>query len=320
MRCFHPLVGMISTAPNKNGNFPLIVKGSLKKAQKEGWLSPEHIRVPCGKCIGCRINYSAQWAIRICHEAQMAEEANQPCLFVTLTYDQESLPTDECISVRHVQLFIKSLRKHFTGRKIRYFAVGEYGEKLKRPHYHVILFNVDFEDKKLAAYRKGMPAYVSETLNNIWKRGRTEIGTVTYESAAYCARYSTKKQCGRKSNEHYYHVTRYGEELNLTPEFSLMSLKPAIGYTWLEKYGKDIFPCDFVLRKGKTKTVTQKVPTFYYRKLQELDPETALAVKEKRVEHIKSSQQLTHERLMDMKKCLLKKYENFTRDYEESEA
>lgn len=324
MRCYHPLVGVISLKPNKNGNYPLLVKGSLQKASREGWLSPEHIRIQCGKCIGCRMDYSAQWAIRISHETQMQEEAGNPSIFLTLTFDDEHLPTDESINKKHIQKFIKRLRKKYTGRKISYYAVGEYGEKSRRPHYHLIIFNCEFKDKELWTVKNGHSIYTSEILTRLWSDpdthkpyGFANYGSVTYESAAYVARYSTKKQYGTKAKDHYTHVTRYGELVDLTPEFALMSTKPPIGLSWLNKYGSDIFPSDYVLRSGKNRKIIQKVPTFYYRKLQELDPETASAVREKRIEKISSGTQLSYDRLQAAKKIFLAKTKNLKRDLEE---
>ena len=326
MKCFHPLAGVVSLRPNKNGNYPLIIQGSVEKLQKEGKLSPEHIRVQCGRCIGCRMNYAQEWAIRISHEVQTHEQEGKQCIFLTLTYNETFLPDNESISKKSIQLFMKRLRKKFPKQCIRYYAVGEYGEKTKRPHYHMILFNSPFQDFKLWKLTKtGYPLYTSPTLDDLWSCPKTKeqygyanFGSVTYESAAYVARYSTKKQYGASAKEHYEHVTRYGELVNLEPEFALMSQKPRIGEKWLRKYATDIFPSDFCLRhstKSGKKLIT-KVPTAYFRMLEELDPETALAVKQNRMEKISSREQLSHDRLMDMKKVFLAKTRKLERSLE----
>ena len=102
--------------------------------------------------------------------------------FITLTYDDAHLPYNQSLSVRDFQLFMKRLRKEF-GSGVRFFHCGEYGEKTGRPHYHAILFNCDFKDKKIHTVRNGHRVYVSQQLNDIWGNGLTEIGSVTFESA-----------------------------------------------------------------------------------------------------------------------------------------
>ena len=73
---------------------------------------------------------------------------------------------------------------------------GEYGDKLGRPHYHAIIFGVTFVDKKLWSIRRGNNLYRSATLEKLWPYGFSSIGTVNFETAAYVARYVTKKITG----------------------------------------------------------------------------------------------------------------------------
>lgn len=156
------------------------------------------MQVPCGQCVNCRLNHSREWAIRCTHEAQMWD---QNC-FITLTYNDENLPEGGTLVRKHLTDFFKRLRKHFTGRTIRYFACGEYGSKLQRPHYHVILFNLDFEDKRL--YKHGdFPLYNSDTLSRLWPMGFSVLAGFSFESAAYTARYCVKKITGQKAESHY---------------------------------------------------------------------------------------------------------------------
>ena len=93
------------------------------------------VQVPCGKCIGCRLDYSRKWAIRCVLEAQMHKEN----CFLTLTYDDEHLPKGEKLEKEEMQKFWKRLRKA-TGTKIRYYMAGEYGTEGGRPHYHACVF------------------------------------------------------------------------------------------------------------------------------------------------------------------------------------
>jgi len=224
------------------------------------------LTIACGRCTGCRIDKSNAWAVRCTHEAQMHDQNS----FITLTYDQKNLPSPPTLSVQEVQLFIQRLRKHLKPQKVRYFASGEYGSSTKseRPHYHLLLFGVDFPDKIKSRHSDNdRHGYSSETLDKIWGKGRTEIGELTYQSAAYTARYCMKKMGGKLAETHYQRCNQWGEPYDLLPEFALMSNKPGIGYSWLQNYASDIFPCDFVIIDGKKKPV----PPYYFRKLEEND-------------------------------------------------
>lgn len=209
----------------------------------------QKIEVPCGKCIGCRLKRSQEWAVRCTHEASMWEEN----VFITLTYNDENNPGS--LSVEHFQKFIKRLRKHYPHQKIRYFAGGEYGEKTGRPHYHAILFNIDFKDKTVVNRHAQKKQYLSETLKTIWGKGDINIGDVTQESAQYVAKYVIKKVAGDMIKE------RYGDK---TPPFGLMSRKPGIGSTWFDEFSSDIYPSDVLITKNLTKI---KPPKFYDKKL-----------------------------------------------------
>lgn len=149
----------------------------------------ERLDVPCGKCIGCRLDYSRGWAIRCMHEASLYENN----CFVTLTYDDEHLPKDGNLHIEDFQKFVKRLRKEAFHDGIRYFHAGEYGGDLGRPHFHAILFNCDFADKVHASSRRGNRLYASEALSALWPFGFHSIGDVTLASASYVARYCMKK-------------------------------------------------------------------------------------------------------------------------------
>lgn len=208
------------------------------------------VEVPCGQCIGCRLEKSRQWAVRCAHEASLYEKN----CFLTLTYNDRHLPKDGSLHVDHFQKFMKRLRKAFPDQKIRFFHCGEYGEKFARPHYHACIFNFDFADKKLWRKTKdGNSLWTSETLEEIWGMGFCSIGDVTFESAAYVARYVTKKVTGKKALNHYNEINfDTGEILSeRRPEYTTMSRRPGIGKPWLEKYSSDVYPDDFVLMDGK---------------------------------------------------------------------
>lgn len=211
-------------------------------------------KVPCGRCIGCRLERSRVWAVRCMHEATL-HESN---LFLTLTYSDENLvwgseyPT---LFPKHLQHFFKRLRKTY-GKKIRYYSCGEYGDETGRPHYHAIVFGLDLPDLRHYSTKNGNKIFTSETLNKIWKHGETKIGYVTFESCAYTARYIIKKQLGKNSSIY--------NELGIEPEFARMSLKPGIGADWLEKFHKDVYPNDYVITRG----VKTRPPRYYDKKLE----------------------------------------------------
>lgn len=199
--------------------------------------------------------------------------------FVTLTYDEDHLPYGGTLVKKHWQDFMKRLRKR-SRDPIRYFHCGEYGERSRRPHYHACLFGIDFPDKKLYTKRGDTPLYTSAALEAVWGHGFCTIGAVTFETAAYVARYVMKKITGELADKHYEVVVQEtGEVLRLPSEYVTMSLKPAVGKRWLERYQSDVYPDDTVVMRGK-----EMKPPRYYDKMFELgDPEGFAKIKEERV-------------------------------------
>lgn len=185
------------------------------------------------------------------HEAKLHDENS----FITLTYDEYHIPTLDSLDKSHVPAFIKTLRKHLGTKKIRYFHCGEYGEALGRPHYHILLFGHWFPDSRVHSQSKsGSQQWTSATLDRLWGKGLCTIGTVTYQSAAYCARYILKKVTGDQADYYY-----DGKE----PEYITMSRRPGIGSGWFDLYSDETFPDDFIVVDGKKHSVPR-----YYEKLQ----------------------------------------------------
>lgn len=186
--------------------------------------------------------------------------------FVTLTFADESLPSDLSVNVRDLQLFMKRLRKQF-GR-VRFFACGEYGDEGGRPHYHVILFGVDFaSDRTLWRFSAtGHQIYRSRSLELLWPFGHCELGSVTPEAGAYVARYCLKKLSGEVGREQYVRSNvETGETWSVRPEFAVMSNRPGIGASWFERFRSDAFPSDFLVIRGRR----VPVPRYYSKKLTE---------------------------------------------------
>lgn len=275
MPCTRPLRAYKSLSRGDNGKYGLTFNST--KALIEG----SALSIPCGACLGCRMDRSREWAIRCYHESQM-HSANS---FITLTYDDEHLPPDFGVHKRVWQLFMKKLRKQ-VGVKIRFFACGEYTEPPEwRPHYHALLFGYQFPDLVRWTQRNGKIFYRSKSLEQLWPNGFSLVSDVNLQSAGYVARYIMKKVSGddQYSVDHYTRVHPVTNQLHqVDKEFCLMSRKPGLGQTWFEKYKGDAFPSDFVIVDGRK----MPVPKFYNKKLIEEELERyKRARKQKMLKH-----------------------------------
>lgn len=195
--------------------------------------------VTCGKCGACLYNRVEDWTIRLTEENRVSTNA----WFVTLTYDDLTLPVNKLgVPTLHkpdYQKFLKRLRKAVTSMDdkdyndqmvftpydkvnektgevkkvtrmpIRYYCVGEYGTRTKRPHYHLILFNV--------------PTSKIYNLDKIWKKGRVHLGEVNSKSIAYTVSYHVTAK-----------LQEWSEKMQVEPEFATMSRNPGIGASYFE--------------------------------------------------------------------------------------
>lgn len=264
MPCYHPREAWYSAERNANGKRPLVFDATKG-------LSTHPVTLPCGGCLGCRLDKSREWSIRLLHERASHDLAS----FVTLTYSDQNLPHNGSLDLRHATLFLKRLRKlhaKHNDNKIRFYMCGEYGDLTHRPHYHAILFGVDFADKKKHSNNhQGDTIYRSDTLNNVWGLGHCTTGNVTKASCEYVARYTMKKINGKMAEEHY-----QGRK----PEFATMSLKPGIGHDFYHKYKTNLLTRDFVTTKGKQ----APVPKYYDRLTEKENPEKLRELKIKRIQ------------------------------------
>lgn len=201
-------------------------------------------------------------------------------------------------------------------RPIRFYHCGEYGEKFRRPHYHACLFNFDFDDKKLWKRENDCDYFVSKQLENLWinengdTMGHCLIGDVTFESAAYVARYIMKKINGDAAEEHY--VNRETGEV-LTPEYTTMSRRPGIGTGWFKKFKDDVYPGDFVVMRGKQ----MRPPKFYDRQFELTNPSDFRRIKSNRIVNAKEfADDNTPERLKVREKVAEARLKNLPRKLE----
>lgn len=295
MPCYTPLKGYKS--PENGG---LIFKRPSNSP-------PQTLEVACGQCLGCRIDRTRMWAARIVHHASM-QSIEHGSSFVTLTYrdpadctpkqfaNGQYVPDDGSLNKKHFKDFAKRLRKHFPKQKISYYHCGEYGDENSRPHYHACIFNVDFDDTRVYYEQEGRHTYTSETLDKLWGYGFTTTAPLTYDNAAYTAGYIHKKITGKKARDHYLRCDEYGVAYWLQPEYTTMSLKPAIGKEWYEKYKDDVFPSDETPIPGYG--IIPTVPRYYDKLLEKSDVNTYETVKNNRKHFIQQhADDFTPERL-----------------------
>lgn len=314
MTCYHPMKGFI-IGKTDNGKKDLKIapydtecvflpKGSdiwekhghvLDRLVVQGKVVTEFVPIPCGQCIGCRIDYSKQWATR----CMLESEYHDSNYFLTLTYDEEHVPRSEYVDVetgeikesltlvkKDLQDFNKRLRIELVRKKkkqekqgvfldwtpeIRFYACGEYGSTSARPHYHMIVFGLHLDDLELYKRSPTGNLYNSPFLDKIWKQGHVVIGEVTYESCAYVSRYIMKKQKGQNYGCYQYY--------NILPEFTVMSRNPGIGKSYFEDNFEHIYSSDSIVLAGG-KCVSP--PKYFDVLMNELDEELMENVKLKR--------------------------------------
>lgn len=225
------------------------------------------LMLPCRKCVGCRLSKSREWANRVIMEQLYHEES----WFLTLTYDDQYLPPAYPLSAagtrltvhatlvkKHLQDFLKRLRKN-SKQSIRYYASGEYGTQTYRPHYHLLIFGLHLDDLELLKKNfAGEPYFTSEFISKCWPFGIHILGRVTWQSAAYVARYTMKKAT-HGFDKRYYALA------GIQPEFQTMSLRPAIGRRYYDDH-PELF--DYAYFNVSTPQGGRRVyPPEYFRKL-----------------------------------------------------
>lgn len=227
MACLNPLEGWIASKANDSGRYSVVFRlcdGS----------SDRRVAVPCGKCPGCTNDRAVAWAVRCYHEST---QHDRNC-FVTLTYRD---PCPARLQVEDLQRFFKRLRR--AGREFRYFGVGEYGGRTHRPHYHCLLFGLDFlEDAQYVGPgpKSENEYYLSPFLAKIWTHGNVLVAPCEGGSIFYTCGYALKN-------------------LDDPDAFHVCSRRPYIGHGWLAKYFDDISRNGFVTIDG----IRRSVPKAY---------------------------------------------------------
>lgn len=282
MACLRPLVRVVHENTKKlykNGKIaPVASIISQFEYQREyekiksfsdGMIEHKVSLIPCGQCIGCRLDYSREWANRCAMEAKLHEHN----WFLTLTYNDEHLPMKDfaeangkiyprrddwagTLEKSDLQKFFKRLRKR--GISVRYLACGEYGGQGARPHYHAILFGSEFDSDTFynARYVNNNLYWQNKVIESCWQLGYSYIGEANWNTMAYVARYVVKKQRGQYAADYY---AERGQE----PEFLVSSRRPAIGQEYYNLHADEIYRDDKILLHNTSGNFYAKPPRYF---------------------------------------------------------
>lgn len=299
MTCYHPLHAfMIGT--NKISGKPIykitsnkVKSVSYDELDNHWYMSDdsnryalnEYIDIPCGKCIGCRLDYSREWALRCVLESYYHKKT----YFLTITYDDEHVPHSSYVddfsgevkdiltlNPQDFTLFMKRLRYYYSQKydnEIRFYACGEYGSKTLRPHYHAIVFGLNVSDLKLVKQSgTGNNLYESELVNKAWNKGYVLLSESNFDTCAYTARYVMKKRKGKDADEY--------EKFNIEPEFVRMSRMPGIATQYYLDHMDEIYKFDEIILKDGKKF---KPPHFFDKMYEKDNPEDWQRVLDSRI-------------------------------------
>lgn len=260
---------MLCTSPFVRDPTGKIFKASLLTGERE--LALSGIPFPCGQCLACRINRRRLWTHRLLLESYL----HQDSCFITLTYADEYIPEGASLSKRHLQLFLKRLRKACGTQRLRYYAVGEYGTRTHRPHYHAIVYGLSLLD--------------GEKVARAWPYGLVHVAECNQHTIQYVAGYVTKK-----------FVKRDDPRLR---EFSTMSRKPGLGYGALdqlvtlckdERYAHLFEWCEDIpdgLRHGSKLMPFDRYLRDKLRLMLEKDPDSTEYIREMHLKYIQAKDQ-----------------------------
>lgn len=236
----------------------------------------EHLQVPCGHCIQCLSDMQSEWATRLTLE--LRSNLQRPAVFVTLTYNDENLPTEECnmktgeiyqkpsVVKAHIQQFMKSLRTNINRQKtkhqwkgwqgaLKYFFTSEYGPEHGRPHYHGIIFGLTKQDLPL--------------IEKIWNKGFCHVGDVNEKTITYCSKYCLKPMelSLYPDRAGYFDNEKWMDDNGIRRKpFRLMSTGLGIGYLserQLRFHFRELFLNNYI-RVGKLK---KRLPRYYKKKI-----------------------------------------------------
>lgn len=191
------------------------------------WPNGKVIAVPCGKCLPCLSNKRADWSARLMQEHRVSSSAH----FVTLTYSDRFVPSCGVVK-RHLQLYLKRLRK--VTPRLRYYAVGEYGTKNLRPHYHAIIFNGD------ESSIRSKWSLLDKKTGKEYPVGIVHVGQVTEASVSYVLKYvvQSKQEVPEGWNRPFAIMSRgYGLGINYLSD-EMLSWHRQNGFVFMMKHNE----------------------------------------------------------------------------------
>lgn len=303
LTCYHPklrieMIGKTEKAEDGHLYHPAIIipadkESELLEKYKDFHANYRKQIIPCRNCIGCRLDYSREWANRGYLESKKSEDN----YFITLTYDEEHLPIDESITTsegktytrseewkgnlrpEHLKKFIHDIRQYFYRKnkkqRIKYLACGEYGTENKRPHYHIILFDCPFTPNDMYNPRiiDKEIYYQNRIIEKYWKRGLSNVTVASWNTIAYVARYVTKKQYGHNAEDERAQKGQIAEFIRVSN---------GIGKEYWEQNKEKILKTDSITIKNGKGVHTTKPPRYFYRLLQKENREAYEDIKKRR--------------------------------------
>jgi hypothetical protein len=217
---------------------------------KNPYINKDGVPCPCGKCMPCRINRKRLWA----HRIELESFAHEHSSFVTLTYEDKNLefvPSADgtgfvsTLNPKHTQDFLKRLRKAVYPHKLRFYLVGEYGDRSWRPHYHLALFG--YEPCHHGQTRKNKHAQglsccpPCDLLLEKWGHGGIDNGSIETASAGYIASYCTKKLTSKDDERLNGRHPEFPRQSNGIGKLALPkivdALKSEFGHSMLTEHG-----------------------------------------------------------------------------------
>lgn len=303
MTCYHPLlrvemIGKTNKAKDGHLYHPAIIIPADKEnelLERHKNFSPHYKKtvIPCRKCIGCKLDYSRDWANR----GYLESKKYKNNYFITLTYDDDHLPMDEEITTsqgvtytktddwkgnlrpEHLKKFIHNIRQYYYRKNgktgIKYIACGEYGSKNERPHYHIIFFDCPFETEEMYNARLIDQEYYwqNKIIEKYWERGLSNVSVANWNTIAYVCRYITKKLYGNNAED-----TR--AQKGQIAEFIRVS--KGIGKEYWEENKEKILETDSITIRNNKGVHTTKPPRYFNRLLKKENPEIYETIKVKR--------------------------------------
>lgn len=284
----------------------------------------DQILLPCGRCVGCRMEHSKQWANRCVLES--LDHPKETNWFLTLTIDDDHLKdyiTERgfaTVRIDDISTFMKALRGRWSSQYhvdgIRFFGASEYGDKSMRPHYHILVFGLPLFD--LIHYKnndRGDPMWISRELEDVWQRGQIIVGEFNWNSAAYTARYVMKK-CDGMSQKVY-------DDLCIEPEKTRMSRRPGIAASYFDANLDHIYDLDEIVLPATIGNNLQVIspPKYFDKRLEKVNPLLLAKIKSERnrIAEIKSAATFAqhgydpYEYLEIQERSLLEKAKKFIR-------